>query len=137
MFKRLCVIIVAVMLIISAYFINSRPVFVEYSNNFEVYLNSTSSSAQILNMQFSSFIGLKNIRGESFKIDIEDFNMEEFLNDYSARIVFVEEIEQGVSYYAYSPKIKYRTKLFGQTINLHIFIGKQVTIGAPLIFGSF
>ena len=136
MFKRLCVIIVAVMLIISGYFVNSRPVFVEYSNNFEVYLNSASSSAQIANTKFG-FFGVKNIRGESFKIDIEDFNMEDFLNDYSARIVFVEEIEQGVSYYAYSPKIKYRTKLFGQTINLHIFIGKQVTIGAPLIFGSF
>ena len=136
MFKRLCVIIVAVMLIISGYFINSRPVFVEYSNNFEVYLNSASSSAQIANTKFG-FFSVKNIRGESFKIDIEDFNIEDFLNDYSARIVFVEEIEQGVSYYAYSPKIKYRSKLFGQTINLHIFIGKQVTIGAPLIFGSF
>ena len=126
----------ALWIIISCYFINSRPVFVEYSIDFEVYLNSASSSAQISNTNFG-FLGVKNIRGESFKTDIEDFNMEEFINDYSARIVFVEEIEQGVSYYAYSPKIKYRSKLFGQTINLHIFIGKQVTIGAPLIFGSF
>jgi hypothetical protein len=54
-----------------------------------------------------------------------------------AKIIFTEQIEEGTSYYAYSPTIKYRTKIKNKIINLQIFVGKGVKVGSPIIFGSF
>ena len=138
MFKRLTVIFSAVLLIIAFYSFSSYPIFYKYSNCLELYLNSASSTANIVNSKVGSRWFYTNIRGESFKADKDSFDMDAFLSDYSARVVFIEEIEEGISYYAYSPKIKYRFKLLDKTINLQIFIGNnQVTVGAPIIFGSF
>ncbi len=137
MFKRLMLLFLAVTILLAFLSLNSRPVFSDYSNKIELYFNSSSSMAQIVNIDSFNKQFFFSVRGESFKVDKQAFDLENFLKEFSALMVFVEEIEEGVSYYAYSPKIKYRAKILGKTVNLHIFLGKQITVGSPLIFGSF
>ena len=137
MFKRLMLLFLAVTISLAFLSLNSRPVFSDYSNKIELYFNSSSSMAQIVNIDSFNKQFFFSVRGESFKVDKQAFDLENFLKEFSALMVFVEEIEEGVSYYAYSPKIKYRAKILGKTVNLHIFLGKQITVGSPLIFGSF
>ncbi len=137
MLKKTLVFFLAIICLIVGYFINNKPVFANYSDRLEVYLNSRSSQAQIVSVTPSDYLYLKNVRGESFKCEREEFNLQNFLSEFSAKLIFSEELENGISYYAYSPKIKYQITLNGQKINLQIFIGKIVTVGSPMIFGSF
>lgn len=137
MLKKIAVIFFAFLLLFNVYANNNQPIFKGYAKSFEFYLSSPSSSAKIVRANDKLlFIG-KDVYGESFRADEKNFCLEEFLSEFNAKIVAVESIEEGVSYYAYSPKIKYRAKVNGKTVNLHVFIGDSVTVGAPLIYGSF
>jgi hypothetical protein len=50
----------------------------------------------------------------------------------------MEETEEGINYYAYTEKLTTEKIIRGKKINLHIFIGEsEVTIGTPIIYGSF
>ena len=137
MFKKTAVILASCFLIIALYFYLNTPIFKDYANQFEVYIGDASSSAQITRVTKSEFYFLDGVGGESFKTDKDGFELDRFLSEFSAKIVFTERIAEGTSYYAYSPKIKYRKTVKGKTINLHVFIGKEVSVGAPLILGSF
>jgi hypothetical protein len=75
-------------------------------------------------------------------VDTFNFDLDAFLVRHQATIVFTEEIESGVSIYAYSKSVKYRKQIKGKIVNLQIFIPKEkqnkdITIGTPIIFGSF
>ena len=137
MFKRIGAILLAALCLLSVGGANKTPIFKDYATEFEVYIGEATSAAQIVSVTESDFRFVSSVCGESFKAEKEDFNLEKFLSEFSARIIFTEEIAEGVSYYAYSPKIKYRQTVKGQTVNLQVFIGKQVTVGAPIICGSF
>lgn len=138
MFKKIMVFLMCITVLSCTFFINKTPIFNAYASNFELYLNSPTSNAQFVRADALSYPFYKNVYGEGFKISSRDFNLERFLKDFSATVILVEEIEHGISYYAYSNQIKYRTILFNRPINLHVFVSEtSVTVGSPLILGSF
>ena len=120
MLKRLFILcLCAVMPFLSHISLNAS-IFSGYTEKVEIYLGGSGSLSQIQT------------------IDVKDYPyLKSFLDDFDAKVIFTESIDEGVSYYAYSPKIKERVNLNGKTINLQIFIGNSVTVGAPLIYGSF
>ena len=136
MFKKFLVVIISVLCLANTYLANAQPIFKGYADNFELYVGG-ENTITILNVNEKFYPLVFNVRGESFKTEAAEFDLDEFLLQFDARVLFTEEIEQGVSYYAYSSKIPYRRLVLGQTVNLHVFVGKQITVGSPLIYGSF
>ena len=138
MLKKLCVFLLAVVLVFGVSFAYRKPLFSGKENKVEVYLNSPSSLAQIKSVSVLEYYNLTNIVGESVQIDAKNFQLNEFLDKYSATVKFTEKTLQGVSYYAYSPKIKYKKVVNETLVNLQIHISdKSVKVGSPIIFGSF
>lgn len=117
---------------------NNQPCFSDYSNTYEVYEYSNSSSASIQPVSHSEYKFAFNKYGESCQIEKSVFSVNDILNSFSANLIKVEKLAHGTSYYAYSPNIKYRIQLQGQYINLHVFDGEDsLKIGSPIIFGSY
>ena len=138
MFKRVLVMIFVVLILSVMYFSSFTPVFNKYSNKYEVYLYDNGSNATILNVDKVEYYLLSNIHGESCKIESENFDVFKFFEDMGAEIMFIEQIEDVVCYYAFCSRIKYRKQVLGHTVNLHVAIRKsQITVGSPLIYGSF
>ena len=137
MFKKIFTILLSIIISFTFNMVNNKPLFLGFSDKFELYLGSSSSTAMIVLVDENTFINYKNVCGESFKAEKNNFDLENFLQRFNAKIVFTETIEQGISYYAYSNKIKYKKTVRGKLVNLQIFIGDMVTVGAPIIFGSF
>lgn len=142
MFKKILVCFLSLLLIFGIAIVNKKPIFSGYASNFEVYLGESSSNAKIVNANKIDFLFLNKVCGESFKIDSLDFNIDKFLVKQNAKIVFIEEIESGISIYAYSRTIKYKKRIKGKMVNLQIFIPKdientKITVGTPIIYGSF
>ena len=136
MFKKVLVLILATCILINLAIFNNQPLFSQFNNKFEVYL-SNSSDGQIVFADSKTYPLISGIYGESVTIEKEKFCLYDFLSNMQAKIIFTEQIDEGTSYYAYSPKIKYRTKIKNKIINLQIFVGKDVKVGSPIIFGSF
>lgn len=137
MFRKISAVVIAVSLLLMVSLSVKSPVFKDYAKEIEVYSGDNSSLASILTVNTDEFYQVKNVKGESFKVSDKEFNLDEFLLSFSARIVFTEKIKQGTSYYAYSPKISYRAVIKGKVINLQIFMGDEITVGSPIIYGSF
>ena len=56
---------------------------------------------------------------------------------FSARLLFTEEVCGVVNYYLYSPRLGEGVVLNGFLVNLHIAVGEEQTaVGTPLIFGG-
>ena len=113
----------------------SMPIFSKYKKQVKVYINSNSSLCQETQ-------GIKLLQagkmGESFSFNKGEIDIEKILSDFEADILFVENIKEGQSLYAYSKKIPYYKTISGRRINLHVFVTKDlVKVGTPLIFGSF
>lgn len=137
MFKRIFLVVTFFLTLTSLWVATAVPVFGDYADKFEVTLES-SSTANFINLTKKEFVFKSGIKSESFNINADDFNLTDFLNAYGAKTVFIEKTEAGVSYYAYSKKIKYRKLIDEKAINLHINISNDsVTVGSPIIFGGF
>ena len=138
MFKKTCFIISVSIFLFGMIISYSKPLFYNKSNGIEVYLNSSSSLASMEKVDLFQFIFLKNVKGESVLLDKEGFNLQAFLDEFGAKLKFSESVAEGVSYYAYSPKIPYEKMVNGKLVNLHVFVSKScVKVGSPIIFGSF
>jgi hypothetical protein len=134
MLKRFLALVLSPLLIFVLFSANAKPVFYECIDTLVVY-TSLGSDGRIIKADSGLLIG--RVKGESFKLQ-KDFDLSLFLNEYKGEIVKVEEIPEGVSYYCYSNKIKYCKEFKGKKVNLHVFIGENgVTVGSPIIFGSF
>lgn len=111
------------------------PVFKAYAEQYELYLTAGSFGDNIVlatNLNFGDYL---NIKGESCVVSV---SYGQVLADFSATHVFSEETSAGISYYAYSPRVKYKTYVDGKAINIHYFNGKEYAkLGTPIIFGSF
>ena len=136
MFKKLTIALLSICLIINIAIFNNQPIFSQFNDQCEVYL-SNSSNGQIVYADSKTYPFISGIYGESVTINKEDFALQDFLSNMQAKIIFTEQIDEGISYYAYSPTIKYRTKIKNKIINLHVFVGAGVKVGSPIIFGSF
>ena len=114
----------------------NRPIFEDYSDSTEVYTCKSGSLCTVTTVENFRFPLLSGVKGQSAVIK-EDFDFKEFLKKFDAKIVHEENTEFGVSYYAYSPKIKYCELVCGKRVNLHVFTGSQVKVGSPIIYGSY
>lgn len=137
MFKRIFFVAVFFLTIICLWTVTAVPVFESYADKFEVTFKA-SSTASFIDLTKKEFKLKSGIKSESVNIKANNFNLTDFLNTYDAETVFIEKTEAGVSYYAYSNKIKYKKIIDGKEINLHINISNdRVTVGSPIIFGGF
>lgn len=137
MLKKILASALCLIIIFSFFTLGAKPVFSKYAKTFNVYL-SDSESSHYYTVNEKEFMTFKNVKGESIVIQNKEFNLTEFLNYFNAKIMITEHVEHGVSYYAYSPKIKYRSCIFGKNINIHVFISEDnIVVGTPLIYGSF
>ena len=119
------------------YLFNSAPI-VSGVEKIEVYLFSSSSNAVIKTVDVNEFSFISNVKGECVKLKAKEFDLEKFLSDYGAQVILTESFDGGKSYYAYSPKIRYRESVCGERVNLQVAIrGQTVTVGSPIIYGSF
>ena len=138
MFKKAVVVILSVVFISGIFFVNNMPVFYKYADKYEVYLTDYSCSSATKNVLLLEYLFTFNVKGESCVIAKKEFEIQEFLSDFSATEIFSESTGEIVCVYAYSPKIKYSKNIGGKTVNLHFAIGKdQVKVGSPIIYGSF
>ncbi len=63
---------------------------------------------------------------------------EKIAENFHAKILFFEEVNGTISYYAYTNEWADSVCLYGQKINLHIAIGdERLTVGTPIIFGGY
>ena len=115
----------------------SKPLFSDYASSFEVYFFDYSSLSGVKSVQKNEYVFCFNLRGESCVVE-NDYTAEQILSNFNAKIVKKEIHDNGVSIYAYSSKIKYKKQLFGKVVNLHIELSNgKITVGSPIIYGSF
>ena len=137
MLKNISVAIICAIVITSFAFIGSAPVLRGYSHNHVGYLTNSSSAIRTVKLT-NSLPVFYAIRGESCSFTATDFDVDGFFNKYGATKVITEQTEFGVSYYAYSPQIKYKERISNTNVNLHVAIYQdRITIGTPIIYGSF
>ena len=137
MLKKIITAFLCMVFILCVYLFNSAPI-VSGVEKIEVYLYSSSSNAVIKTVDVNEFYFISNLKGECVKLKAEDFDLENFLSGYGAQVVLTESFDGGKSYYAYSPKIRYRESVCGKQVNLQVAIrGQTVTVGSPIIYGSF
>ncbi len=133
MLKKLILTAVAICLTVCLSCVNSTETFIHGQKTY--YLYSQSSQAKIT--QTKPFLNL-NLVGESSVVSASEFNLESFIKDYNAKILFVEEVDEITIYYCYSPKIKRQKVVKNQAVNLQIAVRESVvTLGSPIIYGSF
>ncbi len=109
------------------------------------YLDSASSQS-LVKTQLAPW-DVFRVKGESvcFTITGEKAEKEEkesfarsLVECYGGEILFIEEIGDTVSYYAYVPKWGKGLALYGKQVNLHIAVSKEnCKVGTPIIFGGF
>jgi hypothetical protein len=120
------------------FLINSTSLFYSFNGKNEVYLGYNSSASKIVSVKGEKVKNFISKKGEAIFIENEKLSPIEVMERFNAKLIFIEQIEEGVSYYAYSKDIKYVKRIRGEKINLHVFIGEKGTkIGSPIIYGSF
>ena len=123
--------------IFGLFYLNNYPI-IKTSNVIEVYKNHPSSSCSILNLNYINTCLTFNRYGEGYTLTSSQTSAKQILEEYDAKIVKVEKIEEGTSYYGYSKQIKYCKYLFGKKVNIHVFEKDSVIkIGFPIIYGSY
>ena len=138
MLRKCLTLIFALTTIFAFNILNNKPIFSRYSNDFTIYVGNGGSLSKIIEVGYLGYLMQDNIKGESCSFVDSEFNLHSFLNEYGAKLVKVECVNEQVSYYAFSPNIKYSQNLFGKKINLHVSIkNDRITVGSPLIYGSF
>ena len=136
MFKKIFFTLAFVTLLISFTVVYATPVFNKKSEEITFYYGSNSSLSTEKAASGSAFSF--NAYGECYKTGKDGASVSEILSEFGATLVFNERIEEGESFYAYSPRIRYLKVISGKRVNLHVFVGKtQITVGTPIIFGSF
>ena len=137
MFKNLAIIISAIIfgLCFYALYADKPPVFKAYAREYEIYLSAGSFGDNIVRTSKQNLGAFPAVKGESCAVTV---SYERLLKDFSATHLFTEKTADGVSYYAYSPEIRYKAYIGGRAVNLHYFTdGERHIVGTPMIFGSF
>ncbi len=138
MFKKMAIAFAICFVLLMTYAQNNKPVFIDYADNYEIYRQSNSSNATISTASAVAATFMSGKTGESCQISADGFSVEQFLQDFNAKVCLVEKTQTTVSYYAYSKRIPYRQTIGGKTVNLHVCISQNtVKLGSPIIYGSF
>ena len=137
MFKKFLAIIFSALLFLTLanfLYFNSNYALGGVGKNHTLYLSSSSS--QIIKASVCDKI-LGKVKAESCEVSL-DFDVLEFFNSLGASLSFIEQTDDTISYYAFSPKISYLENIKGEKINLHVSINKErIKIGTPIIYESF
>ena len=107
-----------------------------------------SASSQGLRKQTLSIKDLTRVRGECVFTEVSayqggrDLTKEEIVQEiagkYDAEILFTEQVDGVVCYYAYTARWQDGLYINGVKINLHIAVGEErLAVGAPIIFDGF
>ena len=140
MLKKLTIIFLCVISLTICWWVNGKPIFSNLvgAERLEIYQRSNSSRAQIDTVNQLEYKIATNRYGEACVISIQDFKLKEIFDVLHAKLVFTETTNYGVSYYGFSPNIKYSKNLNGKKINVQVFVGEsQVKIASPMIYGSY
>jgi len=130
MFKRI-VSVLTIGLIFALLFSINNSLYNPNSN--EIYLLKNSSECQIVSRENLTPFSL--ITGESYYLTDNDAIKE--LKRLNAKVVFTEDIDGNVNYYAYSKDIKRFVRLKGKKVNVHLSVSQKVKVGIPLIYGAY
>lgn len=137
-FKKIPALFCAILFIFvffALYSFSAKPILSAYSKDVKLY---TAYGSFGVGKDYSGGALVKSrIKGESCRL--YGVSYDKILKDFSAKHVFTEETAFGTSFYAFSPKISYRTRIGGKIVNLQYFIagdgGKM--LGTPIIFGGY
>lgn len=116
--------------------INSKSTLSAYGTPYETYTVNNSSMAKIIPTSKFKIKSTYLKTGES--VVVLDKDKEEIIKDLNAKIVFIKTTSFGTNVYAYSNKLKNKTTINGEIVNIQIYCNETKTvIGTPIIFGSF
>ena len=137
MFKRFLAIIFSALLfltLVNFLYFNSSYALGGVGKNHTLYLSNSSSQITKANARDKV---LGKVKAESCEVDLT-FDFLEFFNSLEAELLFIEETEDTISYYAFSPRISYLENIKGQKVNLHVSANRErIKIGTPIIYESF
>jgi hypothetical protein len=95
----------------------------------EVTLKYSEETPQIENL-----IDTLRIFCQSIQVEKDGSNHNITLDE----IFYIESVDDGVSFYAYSKNVKYLRMLNGKKVNLHVSLSNgKVYLGSPIIYGCF
>lgn len=111
----------------------SQPKLLEYSEKVETYFIKDGSDCVIKTVKKGETAFLK--KGESCEISL---SAEEILKKLDVIVRRIEITNGIVSYYGYTEKFNYSVNLYGEIINVHVAVDKDVVrLGTPIIYGSY
>lgn len=107
-----------------------------------------SASSQGLQKNTLSFLDVARVKGECVRTEISAYAggrtlskeeiAEEITRKYKANVLFYEEVDGILSYYAYVADWADGIWLYGQKVNLHVAVGETyLSVGTPIIFGGY
>ena len=138
MFKKCLVLLICGVCILGCWGINNKPIFSDYASEYTVYLQNSSNFSKVKKANNLQYFLTFNKSGESCFVNQEQFNALELANRFNAKLVFTEEVEQGINYYFYSKEIKYSQKLNGHKVNMQVFVASDYAVlGCPIIYGGY
>ncbi len=116
--------------------INSVSIFGKEEEVTEIY-SSFSSSRQIYVVSDLDYKRILTKCGECVRKD-KNFDYAKFLQDIKAEVQFIENIDGGISIYAFSDYFKNFIKINDRRVNIQIHIKEEkILLATPIIFGSF
>lgn len=105
--------------------------------NYVFYCGTSSSDCREVYSSHAALerVALKNVCGES--AEFENFDLDGFLKEYGAEVIFTEEVDGLTNYYC-KADLPYSVELYGEEINLHICVRESFAkAGSPIIFGGY
>ena len=107
-----------------------------------------SASSQGLRKKTLSISDLIRVKGECVFTETSLYDGGRYLSNadialeiathYGGKILFQEEVDGVVSYYAYTTRWKDGLYINGKKVNLHIAVGQgRIAVGTPIIFDGF
>ena len=132
MFKRLFYLTACSLLFVALTFFNYTSPFNGLNKEVIFYKDGGGSLAKEVTGKFN-FLGSL---GESTTLSIEETKA--LFESLSAKVMFIEEVEGTKNYYCYTNSLKNGVVLKNEKVNLHFSLSNgKITVGTPLIFGSF
>lgn len=138
MLKKVFCIVLAIAVVVAVNLLCSLPLFYGLSDGYTVYLNDGSSMASRVKLNSPIYPFMAKVKGESCKLKKDGFSIDEFFKERNAAILFIEDLDGITCYYGYSEDVKFNALVDGKKVNLQVAVAENsVTVGSPIIFGSF
>jgi len=107
--------------------------------SYRFYVGDTSKNCREVRAAAASAplvrLSLFGVQGEC--AEYSSLDVDEFLKNLNAEIIFCEETADSVNYYCKAP-LPYSATLYGEEINLHVCVKESgVMAASPIIFGGY